>query len=153
MSKYESITVWCFKAPVESVWNEIKNTECWPKWWKGVKEVVEVTKGDDLGVGKICHYTWKGVLPYKLRFSMLTTCVHPLKLIEGVAEGELNSKGTWYFFQIDNITVVRYDWTIQTNKFWMNVLSPLARPLFRWNHNVVMRWGKEGLKKQLGITL
>ena len=115
--------------------------------------VKEVTRGDNLGIGKIRHYTWKGVLPYKLRFSMLTTCVRPLKLIEGVAEGELNGKGTWYFFQIDNITVVRYDWTIQTNKFWMNVLSSLARLLFWWNHNVVMRWGKEGLKKRLGITL
>jgi hypothetical protein len=31
----------------------------------------------------------------------------------------------------------------------MNLLSPLARPLFKWNHDVVMGWGAEGLKKRL----
>jgi hypothetical protein len=34
----------------------------------------------------------------------------------------------------------------------MNYLSPIARPIFSWNHNVVMRWGGEGLAKQLGTS-
>ncbi|HLE64007.1 MAG TPA: hypothetical protein VI750_12735 [Pyrinomonadaceae bacterium] len=38
-----------------------------------------------------------------------------------------------------------------TTKAWMNLLAPLARPLFSWNHDVVMGWGGEGLKKQLGL--
>ena len=31
----------------------------------------------------------------------------------------------------------------------MNVLSPAARPLFAWNHDVVMRQGGEGLAQLL----
>lgn len=34
-------------------------------------------------------------------------------------------------------------------KPWMNWLAPLARPIFEWNHNVLMRWGEKGLKRLL----
>jgi hypothetical protein len=33
----------------------------------------------------------------------------------------------------------------------MNLLAPIAKPFFSWNHNVVMGWGGEGLAKRLGI--
>jgi len=36
---------------------------------------------------------------------------------------------------------------------WMNLLAPIARPLFEWNHNVVMNWGAEGLEKRLGARV
>jgi hypothetical protein len=35
----------------------------------------------------------------------------------------------------------------------MNLLAPLARPVFAWNHDVVMRWGGEGLARLLGTRL
>ncbi|MCA1656715.1 MAG: polyketide cyclase, partial [Actinobacteria bacterium] len=33
------------------------------------------------------------------------------------------------------------------------LLAPLARPVFRWNHDVVMRQGGEGLADRLGARL
>jgi hypothetical protein len=33
------------------------------------------------------------------------------------------------------------------------VLAPAVRPLFAWNHDVVMRWGGEGLARLLGTPL
>lgn len=35
----------------------------------------------------------------------------------------------------------------------MNVLAPVARPAFSWNHDLVMRQGGHGLAKRLGATL
>jgi len=35
----------------------------------------------------------------------------------------------------------------------MNYLAPIARPLFKWNHDVVMGWGSEGLARRLGVSL
>jgi len=32
-------------------------------------------------------------------------------------------------------------------------LAPLARPIFEWNHNGVMRAGGEGLARHLGVRL
>ena len=36
---------------------------------------------------------------------------------------------------------------------WMNMLAPVARPLFEWNHNVVMNWGAKGLSERLGASV
>jgi hypothetical protein len=35
----------------------------------------------------------------------------------------------------------------------MNLLAPIARPFFRWNHDTIMRWGAEGLAKKLNSRL
>jgi hypothetical protein len=35
----------------------------------------------------------------------------------------------------------------------MNLLAPVARPFFSWNHDVVMGWGGKGLAQQLGVEL
>jgi hypothetical protein len=51
------------------------------------------------------------------------------------------------------ITTARYDWRVETTKAWMNLLAPIARPFFSWNHDVVMGWGGEGLAQELGVRL
>jgi Polyketide cyclase / dehydrase and lipid transport len=152
MAKYRFVTNWHVTAPIESVWNEIYHSEFWPTWWKGVESVVELTRGDRDGIGGIRRYTWKSRLPYKLTFDMRTVRVEPLSTIEAVATGELEGKGLWQFSVDRTGTVARYDWEVQTTKLWMNMLSPLARPLFKWNHDVVMGWGAEGLRKRLGAV-
>ena len=81
---------------------------------------------------------------------MRTVRVEPMSLIEGVATGELEGNGLWRFSADRTGTVVHYDWEVRTTNLWMNLLSPLARPLFKWNHDVVMGWGAEGLRKRLG---
>ncbi len=152
MAKYRFVTIWDVTAPIESVWNEIYHSEFWPNWWKGVESVVELKQGDKDGIDSVRRYTWKSLLPYKLTFDMRTVRVEPLSIIEAVATGELEGKGLWQFSVDRTGTVARYDWEVETTKLWMNILSPLARPLFKWNHDVVMGWGAEGLRKRLGAV-
>jgi hypothetical protein len=150
MKTYEFVTIWRVNAPLESVWNEIYHSREWPAWWKGVESVVEVHKGDEIGVGSIHRYTWKSKLPYRLSFEMKTVRIEPPQLLEGIATGELQGRGLWQLSASNGETTVRYDWRVETTKRWMNLLSPLARPLFEWNHNVVMSWGAQGLAQRLG---
>ncbi len=35
----------------------------------------------------------------------------------------------------------------------MNAVAPVARPVFVWSHNTVMRWGGESLARLLGVRL
>jgi len=35
----------------------------------------------------------------------------------------------------------------------MNMLGPLPRPAFAWNHDLVMRQGGVGLARKLGVAL
>jgi Polyketide cyclase / dehydrase and lipid transport len=153
MKTYSFVTIWHVKAPIDEVWNAIYHAREWPMWWRGVESVVEVIKGDDMGVGSVHRYTWKSKLPYRLSFNMQTTRIEPPLFLEGIATGELDGRGRWQLTAQGDETIVRYDWNVETTKWWMNLLSPVARPLFEWNHNVVMGWGAEGLEKKLGVSV
>lgn len=153
MSNYAFTTIWRTRAPIEAVWQEIYATEAWPLWWKGVEEVVKLREGDGNGVGAIHRYTWKSKLPYRLTFAMETVRIEQPACLEGVAAGELAGRGQWHLWTEGEETVVRYDWVVNTTKRWMNALAVVARPLFRWNHDVVMRWGAEGLSQRLGVPV
>jgi hypothetical protein len=150
MAGYEFVTIWNFDAPLERVWEQIKHSETWNEWWKGVVRVVELREGDADGLGSIRRSTWKSKLPYTLEFDSEIVRIEPMKLIEARAFGELEGNGLWQFEQIDGgSTRVRYDWRVKTTKPWMNLLAPVARPFFKWNHDVIMGWGEEGLRKRL----
>lgn len=153
MSDYSFTTYWKFNAPLQKVWNEINNPLQWPFWWKGVIVVTELQPGDEWGLGSVKRSTWKSKLPYKLTFDSRVTAVEPMKRIEGLAFGDLDGKGVWTFTIENNLTIARYEWEVKTNKWWMNLLAPIARPVFEWNHDVIMAWGGEGLAKRLECSL
>ena len=151
---YEFVTVWRLDAPVENVWQEIKRSENWSAWWRGVLRVEELKPGDARGVGKIIRSTWRSALPYNLVFDSEIVRIEELRLIEARAFGELEGQGICRFYDAGEIlTHVRYDWRVRTTKRWMNALAPLAKPFFRWNHNVIMNWGGAGLAKKLNCRL
>jgi uncharacterized membrane protein len=152
VSYYEFVTIWNLDAPVEKVWDAIKASGSWPEWWKGVIRVVELKPGDADGLGAVHRSTWKSALPYTLEFDSEVTRIERLKVIEARAFGELEGLGLWQFESVpDDTTRVRYDWQVKATKPWMKYLSPVARPIFRWNHDVIMGWGEKGLQKRLAL--
>ena len=151
-SRYEFVTRWEIPAPVEAVWLALFDPEQWPNWWRGVEKVETIREGiDPLGTGAVRRYTWKSRLPYRLTFTMETTLIHEFSRIEGVATGELVGSGCWHFSQSRGVTHVRYDWNVTANKWWMIWMAPIAKPIFEWNHDVAMDWGRQGLLKRLGL--
>ncbi len=76
-----------------------------------------------------------------------------LVLLKGIAFGELEGDGTWHFSEENDITKVQYNWNVKTNKTWMNYFSFALKPLFKLNHNVVMKWGAQCLAKKLNAVL
>jgi len=153
MADYAFVTTWRIEAPIERVWDAIYQADRWPSWWKGVESVVEVTPGDKDGVGSVRRYVWKSKLPYRLVFHMQATKAEKPVAIEGKATGELEGTGRWELSQEGAITTARYFWNVRTTQAWMNLLAPIARPVFAWNHDVVMRQGGEGLARLLGARL
>lgn len=147
MAHYHFITTWKLSAPLDKVWHEIKHAHHWPEWWKGVEKAEEVQQGI------IGDFTFRSVLPYSLSFRGKVIAIEDMKRIESIAYGELDGTGIWSFSIEGNYTVVRYYWTVRTTKWWMNLLSPIARPAFEWNHHIIMRWGGEGLAQRLGCEL
>jgi hypothetical protein len=48
---------------------------------------------------------------------------------------------------------VVFDWRVRTTRAWMNLLGPIARPAFIWNHDRLMAAGGAGLARELGVSL
>ena len=152
MAAYRFLTTWCLDAPLEDAWAAIYDSARWPEWWQGVQRAEKTRDGDESDIGAVWRYTWRSRLPYDLEFEMETTRVERPHLIEGRARGELFGTGRWRFYEGAGTAVV-YEWNVETTKPWMNKLAPLARPVFAWNHDVVMRQGGEGLARFLGARL
>jgi uncharacterized protein YndB with AHSA1/START domain len=153
MADYSFLTTWVLDAPIDGVWDALYDSERWPEWWRGVERVSVLERGDAQRVGELSRYTWKSRLPYRLEFDMRTTRVERPHLVEGRAQGELTGEGRWRLFEAPGQTAVTYEWRVETTERWMNALAPLARPLFAWNHDVVMRNGGRGLAERLGARL
>jgi len=153
LASYRFLTTWLIEARRERVWEELKDAVSWPEWWAGVVSVVELDAGDDRGVGGRHTIEWKSRIPYPLTFEFHTDEVDEPHRMAGRASGELEGTGVWRLWEAGGLTAVVYDWDVATTKPWMNAVAPFARPLFRWNHDVVMREGGEGLARRIGARL
>jgi uncharacterized protein YndB with AHSA1/START domain len=152
MADYSFVTVWRHRAPIEAVYDAIADSLHWPEWWSTVAKVEEIATGDaTTGIGSVRRYTFKGSLPYTLSFDLAVTNTKRPRTLAGQASGELEGTGVWTLSEEpDGITVARYDWNVRTTRWWMNLLAPLARPVFKGNHDLVMRAGAKGLCSRLG---
>ena len=150
MSKFNFVTVWKIEAPLEPVWNAMLRFEEWPKWWKGVEEVKVLAPGDANRVGFRSQQTWKSKLWYTLRFEGEVTKVEPMSRIELTSGGNLFGTGLMRFRTEGSLTVFQYDWNVGTTIAWMNLMGPLLKPAFSWNHDVIMNWGAEGIARKVG---
>lgn len=151
VTRFELVSEWTLAASLDRVWAEISTPDDWPQWWRAVKAVERVRAGDANGIGAVRRFTWRTALPYTVSFDMTATRVEPRRLLEGEARGELNGTGLWTLAAAGESTHVRYDWKVDLTLAWQRALAPVLRPVFAWNHNVVMGWGQADISGRLGI--
>jgi uncharacterized protein YndB with AHSA1/START domain len=149
MRDYRFRTTWLLVAPIERVWDVLAQNERWPDWWRGAERVEVLEAGDGDRLGELARYTWRARLPYRLEMDIRTTLVERPVLCEGRVTGGLEGVGRWRLEEDAGHTTVTFDWQVATIRPWMNALAPLARPLFRSNHDWVMRNGESGLARLL----
>jgi hypothetical protein len=113
----------------------------------------ELEGGDDRRIGSRYRVAWRSRFPYVLEFDFTVSGLEEGRWMEGSATGDLDGTGCWRLFEDEGVTAVVYEWDVASTKRWMNVLAPLARPVFEQGHDAVMRWGGEGLARKLGVRL
>jgi len=146
MGDYTFKNVWKIDAPIDPVWDAIAACERWPQWWPYLESVDKIAEGEPCGLGSVHRFHWGGPLPYRLSFRMTVTRIDRPRLIEGVAEGDLEGFGSWLLSdEGDGTTRVEYTMTARATKRWMRLSAPLLEWFFTWNHNRVMDAGREGL--------
>ena len=146
------VTVWRLDAPIDRVWEAIHAADRYPEWWPNVISVSRLEPGDPSGLGRVDRSVWKTELPYRFTFDTRVTRLEKPRVIELAASGDLEGTGRWELTEAGE-TAVTYTWAVRSNKPWMNLVAPLARPFFLWNHKAVMRKGGLGLAELLGCRL
>ncbi|MUT68310.1 SRPBCC family protein [Paenibacillus sp. NEAU-GSW1] len=145
--KYNFETNWKFEADIEQVWGLIAGFK-YDEWWSGVK-AEPLQSGLPNGIGEKYRYEFRTKMPYRLSFEAEVIVKEAPRKMEIRSTGELEGRGEWTLTQSGSVTHVRYIWQVNTNKAWMDVLAPLLKPVFVWNHDLVMKEGERGMSKAL----
>ena len=143
--EYVFVDEWDVAAPAEAVFDALADARTYPDWWKPVYETVEA-EGPP-AVGQVSRQHFKGRLPYHLDTTSRVVRLEPPHVVAGDVDGDLRGSGIWTVTPTgDGSTHVRFDWTVYADKPLLKVLTPVLRPLFRWNHNWAIERAKEGLE-------
>ena len=154
MAEYRFLTTWLLEADRERVWDAIYDSERWPEWWRGVEEAEKLAEGDERGHRPARPLRLEGEAPLPgrvLRSAPPGSSAHTCS--RATRRASWPGVGRWRLFEQGGVTAVVYEWNVHTTKAWMNLLAPVARPVFQANHDYVMRNGGEGIAKLLGARL
>ena len=148
-NRFTYVTEWHLDAPISQVWDALVDVESWPQWWPHVRSVRTLHGGATGGLGSVRRLRWSSRLPYGFTLDVETTALRAPMLLVGRATGDMAGTGTWELACAGAGTRVRYTWTLDLHTRWMRLAAPFMAPVFRWNHEGVMRAGGQGLKRWL----
>jgi quercetin dioxygenase-like cupin family protein/uncharacterized protein YndB with AHSA1/START domain len=140
---YVFVDEWDVDAPREVVFDALADARTYPEWWRPVYVEVEAEGPPAVGVSSRQHF--KGRLPYHLHTTSTIVRLERPHQVEADVVGDLSGRGLWTLTPQDDATHVRFDWTVNADRPLLRRLTPVLRPLFRWNHNWAIERAKEGL--------
>jgi uncharacterized protein YndB with AHSA1/START domain/mannose-6-phosphate isomerase-like protein (cupin superfamily) len=141
---YVFVDEWDVAAPPGAVFDALSDARSYPSWWRPV--YLEVEADGPAAIGSVSHQHFKGRLPYHLRTrSVISELDRPSRIVADV-DGDLRGRGAWTLTPTARGTHVRFDWQVHADRRLLRVLTPLLRPLLRWNHNWAIARAMEGLE-------
>lgn len=153
MAHYRFESEWELEAPIDRVFDLLSHPEDFQRWWPSVTRSERLEEGDEDGVGAIAEYTLRSPVFYSMDFQAKALEVERPRRIHTLVRGDLIGTGTYELEQLEGRTMIRFLWYVSTTRRWMNVVAPLARPLFVWAHHHVMREGAVAMAAQFGGRL
>jgi uncharacterized protein YndB with AHSA1/START domain/quercetin dioxygenase-like cupin family protein len=159
---YVFVDEWDVAAPPEAVFSALADARTYPAWWRPV--YIDVESDGPAELGKESRQHFKGRLPYHLNTRSVITELDPPRRITAEVDGDLRGTGTWTLTPIGGVpttadvaveggppgrnpgTHVRFDWQVHADRRLLRLLTPVLRPLFRWNHNWAIARAMEGLE-------
>jgi uncharacterized protein YndB with AHSA1/START domain len=136
---------WVVEAPQEAVFAALADARTYPEWWKPV--YIEVEGNSEPASGCTTRQHFKGRLPYTLRTTSEIVAFEPPNSFSVRVVGDLTGSGTWTLTPQEGGRVhVRFDWTVFADRPLLRYLTPVLRPIFRYNHNWSVRRAIEGLE-------
>lgn len=97
-------------------------------------------------------FTFQTRLPYRMMFQADVVREEPLA-VETSVVGRVHGKGRWRVTSVAGGSRVHFDWLVDPQVPWMRALSPVARPVFIWNHQALMAEGARAFADRLGVNM
>jgi uncharacterized protein YndB with AHSA1/START domain len=142
--EYVFLDEWDVDAPQEAVFTALADARTYPQWWRPVYIEVEGECAPAPGCATRQHF--KGFLPYTLRTTSEIVAYSPPESFEVRVEGDLTGRGRWTLTPRDGKVHIRFDWTVFADRPLLRILTPILRPLFRFNHDWSVKRAIEGLE-------
>ncbi len=140
---YHFVTHWKIKGPIELIFQILKDGPNYAQWWKPAYQESKAIEGQRV-LSRI-----RAKLPYTLEFITEPIREDPPHELEFRASGELVGTGLWKLHQNGPIVEMEFHWNVRAEKPLVRWLSPFLKPLFRWNHDWVMRTGENDLQAEV----
>ena len=131
-SAYVFVDEWDVDAPQEHVFDALADGRTYPNWWTPTYLAVETDGPPELG--RVAHQRFKGTLPYVLATTTRLTRINRPNLVEAEVEGDLRGNAMWTLTSLGGKVHVRFDFRVFADRPFLRYLTPILRPLFRWNH-------------------
>ena len=142
---------WFVGADPAAVATVVHDVARWSRWWPSVRSVERAP--DAPGGRAVWRFTFRTRLPYTMRFEAEMVHDDPSAVVEARVSGRVEGRGSWEVRPVEAGAEVRFDWWVRPTLLWMRVLSPVARPVFAWNHRSLMGEGGAALARELGAPL
>jgi hypothetical protein len=149
-NEYAFLTEWRVQAPIELVYDILKEGKEYVRWWPDVYlDAQHIPSGNPNGIGDQVVLLTKGWLPYKLRWTATAERREPPHIIAIRASGDFVGRGVWQLAQQGEECYIAFNWRLIADKPLLRWLSPLFKPLFKWNHRWAMQRGYFRLQEEI----
>jgi hypothetical protein len=154
-ARYHFLSEYELTSDRQVVWEALKAVNDWPTWWRWLKriDVVREATGED-GLGAIYGNHVRAPSGYGFVYTTEIAAVEAPVLIDVISSGDIAGRGRFLLSSTAaGGTELSFAWLVETPKWWMNLLVPIARPAFTWNHDRLMSDFGRGLAKVSGGEL
>jgi hypothetical protein len=143
-NEYRFVDRWFVRAPVGEAYDVVGDTLGYPRWWSDVFVSVEGDGGPPRP-GRHVRIVSRGFLPYLLRWEAEVVEADAPRRFDFTMDGDFVGHGSWTFEAADAGTNAVFDFRPRVEKPGVKQLSPVLKPLFRWNHRWAMTRGERGV--------
>lgn len=141
---YRFRSVWHLDATPADVYGALERLPDYPSWWREVRAAERLSE-------HTYRVTCRATLPYDLVFTSTQERRDPVaRVLQARLVGDLDGFSRWTIADSPGGgTDAVFDEEVVATKSLLRRLAPVARPVFRANHELMMRHGRAGLQTYL----
>jgi len=143
MQRYVFRSTWRLDADADAVYAALADVEGYPTWWPQVRggRRLDETSGEI-----VC----RSLLPYDLSFTAHRVIEDPVtRVLRATLSGDLNGTSEWTITASRSGAVAVFDEDVTVGNGMIKAAGIAARPVLKFNHDLMMRAGERGLRRHL----